>query len=173
MKTARLNEIIDISKTFIGEENNQPKSVVVLYMSSLNPKTNEESALSICTSIVAKSNIKFIKDKAIVDIFFTNPLLDDCKNLIANMELYKILLGQNEEYIINKISFVLNDELKSQQLLFVNPIYFTKFANRAGGKINGVRLFYDVKDILYIPEFFTKEDLDEINEFKNIEEDDE
>lgn len=158
----------DICEMFIGDKNDDIKSTLVLQTSVINTK-KEETILSIYASDIAKTNIKFIENKVILDLYFSDSSCSDYINLITNMDIYKLLLKETKELIINKITLVLNDEYKTKQMLFLNPIYFTKSANKAGGKINGIRLFYDIENIIYIPNVVSDEMIAEWDKLDEID----
>lgn len=163
MSELNIKEMAKIMKKFSGKnEEDRTNSLVMLETMSINPKTSEQSTLAVYASALSINNAKIIDKKAMLDINFVDGQSEDCLALIDNMDLYTMLLTQDTEAIINKITLVLNDELNSEQLCFINPMYYNKSSDRAGRRINGMRLLYDIRNVVYIPEFLefeTDEDI--------------
>lgn len=165
-----MKQISKIIKNFSGKDDvGNNRSLVALETMSLNNETGEQSTLAMYASVMSFNDIKVVEGRIMLDINFDNAESEDCLALIDNVELYRLLLTQTVEPIINKITLVLNDEFKSEQIAFINPMYFNKFSNRAGKKINGVRLLYEPHNVVYIPEFLQFESDEEIKEMAEKE----
>lgn len=142
-------EIID--KFSNKNENDESNSIIVIENKSIDEANNNYSDLSLFSIFEPIVKIKLLNENILLDINFENHSAEGIETLVNNMDLYNELCKQTQYPILNVISLISNDEDK-QQLKFINPKFFDKCSDKTGRTINGVRLVYDIDNVMYMPE---------------------
>ena len=173
MSEMNFKQLVETSKEMVSGTGVSSDCIVALDLKSMDPKTQTMSDLLFYNTNLAKVNLYYIDQYIVVDISFVNSNSEDCETFLYAFDLYKELIKQKDEFIFNKLILTPKSETLSSQLIFSEPIYFTKNSSRAGSRINGMRLFYNLDKLAYMSSEKLNELLDILTEGEINDEEDE